>query len=128
MSEKKVGAVCVLENDRLVFSERDLVTRVVIKSLDPKTTLVAQVMTQDIEVANPDETQEDCRRKMQQAKCGTSPLSPMVQLLGVISVRDLPETELNEKTEELRIMNTSIMSRRQLSVELEDFPAKHSFL
>jgi hypothetical protein len=49
MSEKKVGIVVVLEDNRLigVFSERDVVRRVLAKGLDP-TTPVGDVMTTDL--------------------------------------------------------------------------------
>src|SRR5271155_2057776 len=50
MAELKVGAIVVLGEGRLkgVFSERDLLTRVVVQCLDPGKTLVEQVMTVDV--------------------------------------------------------------------------------
>jgi CBS domain-containing protein len=50
MHEQKVGAVAVLKDDKLagVFTERDLMTRVVLAGLDPKTTPVTKVMTADV--------------------------------------------------------------------------------
>jgi CBS domain-containing protein len=47
MVQARVGAVVVLEGDRAVgiFSERDVMARVVLDKLDPETTLVASVMT-----------------------------------------------------------------------------------
>src|ERR1700722_12337572 len=50
MMELKIGAIVVLENGRLrgVFSERDVLTKVVVAGLDPGKTLVGEVMTQDV--------------------------------------------------------------------------------
>ena len=53
MAAHNVGIVAVLEGDKLagVFSERDLVRRVVDRGLDPRQTPVSDVMTVDIIVA-----------------------------------------------------------------------------
>ena len=47
MTENKVGAVVILDGDRLlgVFSERDVVTRVALQRRDPDKTPVSEVMT-----------------------------------------------------------------------------------
>ena len=54
MAEHNVGIVAVLEGDRLVgvFSERDVVRRVIDKGLDPKTVSIEEVMTRDLLVAD----------------------------------------------------------------------------
>lgn len=51
MTDEDVGAVAVIEGDRLcgVFTERDLIQRVVSKGLDPETTPVSEVMTKDVQ-------------------------------------------------------------------------------
>ena len=76
MAEKKIGAVPVMEGNRLVgmFSERDIVTRVISKGLDPAKTNIGDVMTSQIVVANADESYESCLRKMQQAHCRHLPI------------------------------------------------------
>jgi CBS domain-containing protein len=56
MVERNVGATVVLDGERLagIFTERDVVTRVVLKELDPKTTSVASVMTTDVKTVRED--------------------------------------------------------------------------
>ena len=56
MAEKNAGAVMVLDGERLVgiFTERDVVFRVVAKGLDPATTRIADVMTPNPHVVEPD--------------------------------------------------------------------------
>jgi CBS domain-containing protein len=63
MVEKGVGALAVLNEDRLVgiFSERDLMKRVVAKGLDPRTVKVEQVMTSNLVTAHPNVWQK-CNR------------------------------------------------------------------
>ncbi len=49
MAESKVGAMLILEKGQLIgiFTERDLLNRVIAKRLDPDTTTLTQVMTAD---------------------------------------------------------------------------------
>ena len=69
MTDDNVGIVLVLEGERLVgvFSERDVVRRVVDRGLDPDLTPVGDVMTTQIVVGDPDEDYQSAMRKMDQA-------------------------------------------------------------
>lgn len=107
MAEKRIGAAAVLDGDRVVgvFSERDLMTRVVVAGKQPDKTLVSEVMTRDIVVGYPDETLEDGLLKMQQAKCRHLPIISDGRLLNFISMRDLLQVEIEERDEEIKLMN-----------------------
>ena len=54
MIDEGVGAVLVLDDDRLVgiVSERDIVSRVVVKGRDPEKTLVSEIMTADVKTVS----------------------------------------------------------------------------
>ena len=69
MTANNVGIVLVLEGERLVgvFSERDVVRRVVDRGLDPDRTPVGDVMTAQIIAGDPDEDYQSAMRKMDQA-------------------------------------------------------------
>ncbi len=110
MAEKNIGAVPIVEGDRLVgiFSERDIVTRVISKGLDPTKTTVADVMTSKIVVADADEGFESCLRKMQQAHCRHLPIVSGEQLIGVVSLRDLLMMDLDEKERNLEYLQSYI--------------------
>src|SRR5215471_14152711 len=62
MVDRNIGAVPVLREGELIgiFSERDLMRRVVAAGLDPSTTLVGDVMTEDPLTVPPDEDLETC--------------------------------------------------------------------
>ena len=62
MVERNIGAVPVIHNGELVgiFSERDLMRRVVAESRDPKNTRLEQVMTEDPLTVTPNESVETC--------------------------------------------------------------------
>src|SRR5216684_2815913 len=91
MSDRNIGALAVLDSGKLVgiFSERDLMTRVVAAGLDPKETSVAAVMTKDIVVADPNEDVNSALQKMHRLGCRHLPVVDNGKLVGMISLRDL---------------------------------------
>jgi CBS domain-containing protein len=110
MTERRVGAVAVLEGDRLagVVSERDIMGQVVAGGLDPDGTTVATIMTRDLVLALGEESHEHGLRKMRQAGCRHLPVVEGDRLIGMVSQRDLPQIDLTEKDEEIRWLNAYI--------------------
>ncbi len=110
MAERNIGAACVLEADRLVgiVSERDMMNRVIAAGRDPKATRVRDVMTSKPVVVEAGETHEKCLKVMQQAKIRHLPVIDDDRLLGVISLRDLLQVDLDEKLEEIKLMQDYI--------------------
>jgi CBS domain-containing protein len=110
MSDRRVGAVAVLQGDRLsgVLSERDIMSRVVARGLDPDAVKVGEVMTRDLVVAGASESNEDGVRKMKQAGCRHLPVIQDDRFLGMVSLRDLLQVDLSEKDEEIRLLNAYI--------------------
>lgn len=108
MTEKKVGALPVVDGIRLVglFSERDVITRIVAKGADPAKTHVRDVMTKDLVVAGAEESVEDCMRKMGQAHCRHLPVVSGESLVGFVSLRDLLQRDLSEKEENLEYLRS----------------------
>jgi CBS domain-containing protein len=107
MAQHNIGAVSVMDGARLVgiFSERDVITRVVAKGLNPSSTPVNAVMTTDLIVASVDESYESCLRKMKQANCRHLPIVDQDTLVGFISLRDLLQVDLSEKDDTLEFLN-----------------------
>ena len=110
MTERKVGAVSVLEGDRLVgiFSERDLMKRVVVAGRDPRQTPLAEVITRDLLVADADESPAACLQRMRQAGIRHLPVFLAGRLLGLVTMRDLLLADLEEKGDEVRLMRAYI--------------------
>jgi CBS domain-containing protein len=99
LCEKKIGAVVVREGDRVVgvFSERDLMNRVILKRLDPDKTVVGDVMTKTIICVSPNEDYRIAKARMMDE--GIRHLVVMgegEQLMGSISMRQLIEVDLEE--------------------------------
>ena len=110
MTRKNIGAVPVLEGDRVVgiFSERDIMTRVVAKNLDPASTRVDQVMTKELLIGAPEEPVDAVEQRMKQYNIRHLPIVSNNKLVGMISLRDLLSAELDEKAEEIRMMTAYI--------------------
>jgi CBS domain-containing protein len=110
MTERRVGAVAVLDGTRLagIISERDIMGRVVAQNLDLDRTPVSEVMTRDLVVAHTEESHEDGLRKMKQAGCRHLPVVEKDGLVGMVSQRDLLQIDLSEKDEEIRWLNAYI--------------------
>jgi CBS domain-containing protein len=95
MSDKNVGAVAVLDSGRLVgiFSERDLMKRVVAAGLNPENTTVANVMTKNIVATKPTDDINDALQKMHSLGCRHLPVVESGNLVGMVSLRDLLEVD-----------------------------------
>jgi CBS domain-containing protein len=106
MAENNVGIVAVLEGERLigVFSERDAVRRVIDKGLDPATTLIEQVMTRDVLVADEREHYQTAMRTMDQANIRHLPVVREGQVVSMLSIRDLMRVDMARMGEELRFL------------------------
>jgi Predicted signal-transduction protein containing cAMP-binding and CBS domains len=91
MNEGNVGAVAVMEGERLVgiFTERDVLRRVIDGGLDPDATPVSRVMTDQIVYVTPDTTVGDAMVVVNAKGCRHLPVMDGDRLLGVISSRDL---------------------------------------
>jgi CBS domain-containing protein len=95
MSERNIGAVAVVDDGALagVFSERDIMTRVVAKGLDPDGTQVSSVMTRDIVVACSTDHVDAALQKMHAIGSRHLPVVDDGKLVGMISIRDLLELD-----------------------------------
>src|SRR5260221_9762255 len=110
IAELRVGAIVVIEDGRLrgVFSERDLMTRVVIPKLDPDSTPVSEVMTTDVATVDESAWVEVALESMRARQCRHLPVLRGDEVVGFLSMRDLMHFELARKTEELHRMQAYV--------------------
>ena len=110
MAEMRVGAIVVLEGEQLrgVFSERDLMQRVVLERLDPELTPVKDVMSTDIATIDEMASVEEAMEAMHAHSCRHLPVTRGSRVVAFLSMRDLMHHELARKTEELHHMRAYI--------------------
>ncbi|MFY9903918.1 MAG: CBS domain-containing protein [Terriglobales bacterium] len=112
MVEHNIGAVPVLQNGQLkgIFSERDLMSRVVVGGKDPARILVSQVMTEDPLTVAPNDSLETCMTLMKRHGFRHLPVCFGHELKGVVSLRDILLQNLDEKDDEVRMMRAYLHS------------------
>jgi len=91
MTERNIGALPVLREGRLVgiFSERDVMTRVVAAGRSPGSTKLSEVMTPYPRTVSPEETVENCLFMMKEFGFRHLPICNGEEFVGLVSVRDL---------------------------------------
>jgi CBS domain-containing protein len=91
MNGHRVGSVLVLDNGRLVgiFTERDVLRRVVGAGVDPKRTQVAEVMTAGVITISPEVTVEETMVLFTEKRCRHLPVVDNGRLIGTISIGDI---------------------------------------
>ena len=91
MNECKIGALLVTVGGRPVgiFTERDVLVRVVAAGLDPKTTPVNEVMTRNPVIVRSDVTVNDAMMVITERRCRHLPVIDDSDLRGLISIGDL---------------------------------------
>jgi len=116
MVERNIGAVPVLEGGSLVgvFSERDLMKRVVVPGLNPAHTRVSEVMTRDPLTVDVRENPEACMVLMRRHGFRHLPVCEGSTLVGFVSLRDLMLHDLNEKDYDIRMMRAYIHSTPEM--------------
>ena len=98
MATKNVGAVMVVENEHLVgiFTERDILTRVVAPELDPKTTKLADVMTTAPHTVDPNKSFGAALLMMFENGFRHVPVVDEGKVIGIVSSRHALDPDLEE--------------------------------
>lgn len=103
MAEHCVSSVLVCEGERLlgIFTERDLLTRVVAADRDPKKTKLSEVMTPDPDTIDASDKVIEVIRRMDEFRYRHLPVMDNGRIIGVVSLRDLPFDELAQMQPEI---------------------------
>jgi CBS domain-containing protein len=91
MNQERVGALLVRDGGEVVgiFTERDVLVRVIDPGRDPGTTLVGQVMTRELVTVGPGTTVEEAMGVVTEKRCRHLPVMDGGALLGLVSIGDL---------------------------------------
>jgi len=108
MAERGVGAVGVVEEGILrgVFTERDVMLRVVLKEREPKLTKVSAVMTSPAQTISDDTTEEDALVHMLERHVRHLPIVAQDgKLKAMLSIRNVLEHRVDELARELHSLD-----------------------
>ncbi len=111
MSEKRIGALVVLEDESLrgIISERDYRDKVILKGRTSKTTTVKEIMTSDVYWVPPDATIKKCMALMTEKKFRHLPVMENDKVVGVISIGDLVKQIISDQKVEINHLKNYIV-------------------
>ena len=106
MNERHIGSVVVIDHDRLagIFTERDVLRRIVAEKRNPAKTDVGAVMTSPVACAAPHTTLNEIRRVMRERRIRHLPVVDGDRVLGMISIGDLNKAEHHGQEETIRYL------------------------
>jgi CBS domain-containing protein len=107
MARNRVGAVAVVEHGVLrgIFTERDVMLRVVEEERNPRTTLVREVMTAQVKTLTDDSTPDQAIELMLVGHLRHVPvLDPSGHVLGLLSIRSLLEDKVYDLSREVHAL------------------------
>jgi CBS domain-containing protein len=104
MMEHNIGALAVLRNGELagIFSERDIMNRVVAVGRTPGHTKVAEVMTANPRAVSVDESVAECLFIMHEFGFRHLPIVEGKELRGLVSLRDIVNVQAAEMERQTR--------------------------
>ncbi len=104
MTERHIGAILVAVDGRLqgIFTERDVLARVVAAGLEPDDTILGGVMTPNPDTIAPNDTALEALRKMSERGYRHLPVVNGERVVGIVSIRDLYAAVNRELAEDLQ--------------------------
>jgi CBS domain-containing protein len=104
MAERHIGAVLIMSNGKLegIFTERDVLNRVVAPGKDPETVKIGEVMTRNPDTVSPDASALDTLILMQSKGYRHLPVLDGGELVGIVSIRDLFSAVKRELEEDIQ--------------------------
>ncbi len=107
MSERRIGALVVARGEKVIgiFTERDVLNRVVAENRDPATTSVGQVMTAPVACCKPSSKLAECRSMMTEKRIRHLPVVEANRLVGMISAGDILALENREQQQTIEYLH-----------------------
>lgn len=114
MNERRIGALVVTSGDRAVgiFTERDILNRVVAAGRAPGGTPVREVMTSPMACCRRDSTLAECKSVMTEKRIRHLPVVEEGKLYGLISAGDILANECAGQQETIEYMHEYLYGRR----------------
>lgn len=113
MADRRIGAVVVKNDDRVtgIFTERDVLNRVISVEKDPHKTLVKDVMSSPVACCRPDTKLSECRTVMTEKKLRHLPVVVDGNLVGMVSIGDLNAREATDQAHTIQYLEDYLYGR-----------------
>jgi CBS domain-containing protein len=110
MDERKVGALFVIEDSRLVgvISERDYARKVILQGHASKQTLVREVMTSPVIYVEVSTPLSECMRIIDRERVRHLPVMEAGKLVGVVSIGDVVRSIIAQQADTIEYLRTMI--------------------
>ena len=110
MAEKDVGALVVMDGDRLagIISERDYARKVTLHGKSPHEIQVREIMTGKVITVEPGQTVEECMALMTNKRIRHLPVTDGGQLIGLLSIGDLVKEVIADQEQTIRQLESYI--------------------
>ena len=114
MNERSIGGLVVTDREQVVgiFTERDILRRVVAPGKDPATTLVRDVMTTPVAFCRPETSLAECRSVMTAKRIRHLPVIERERLCGIVTIGDLMAQEVGEHQATIEYLESYIFHGR----------------
>ena len=114
MNQHRVGAIVVMEGRRIagIFTERDILQRVIGEGRSPAEITIGEVMTRDVVCCGPEATLEELSEIMRDRRIRHIPIcEDGGELLGLISIGDLNALHAMQQSLQIHYLNEYIYGR-----------------
>ncbi len=110
MADRNAGALLVLRDGALVglISERDYTRKVMLRGKRSKETQVQEIMTSDPTAVSPNESVQNCLRKMTEKRIRHLPVMEGAEIRGVVSIGDLVKWVISHQAAALEQLESYI--------------------
>lgn len=110
MAEKNIGAIMVMEDDKLVgiFSERDYARKGIIQGRKAKSTPISEVMIHNVITVTPEMNIEDCMKLFVGKFIRHLPVVDEGRVIGMLSIGDIVNSIIKEQEEHIRFLEQYI--------------------
>jgi CBS domain-containing protein len=110
MADKNIGALLVIEKDKLVgiLTERDYTRKIALKGKSSKQTAVKEILSGEVIHVTPDHTVEECMRLMTDHRVRHLPVLEGEKLLGIVSIGDLVNWIISAQNSTIQQLQTYI--------------------
>ena len=112
MAEKDVGALVVLDGEKLVgiFSERDYARKIILFGKSSQDTSVGEIMTPRVVCVRPEETADQCMSLMTEKRVRHLPVLSEKKVIGIISIGDVVRAMISDQQQMIQQLEQYIMS------------------